>query len=374
MAVHFSVFGSMKIVLDTCIAFGDEIFRHKVASGIYIGASWIPILYEQAEAHGIEVVLASKYLEDGQFYSEDLFVSEGINANTGKLLSTAAKPFILFSGESPNVDWKFYTFIKRHSKAYKYAFLFSGCKCYIHETTNFLPLHWPSDSSYIEFVSTSIAKDNARKLVMIAGNKKQSSMKNGGRLKGLLKSLSMKFLTTCVPSTRLKDLYSFRMDAIKYFSHKKYFDLYGRNWNDNSNLSKAENDAVLRLCPQEVSNKYEVLGQYQFALCFENCIYPGYITEKIFDCFLAKCIPVYLGAPDIEKFVPADLFIDMRQFSDFNKLHEFIISLKEKERQEYLDRIDSFLHSGAFQTFTDKHFAQTVLNLAVKENAQQIKN
>jgi hypothetical protein len=264
------------------------------------------------------------------------------------------------------VDWKFYTFIKKNSKAYKYAFLFSGCKHHVHKTTKYLPFNWPSDSSRLEFIAHRL-NDSPKKLVMIAGNKKQNSMKSGNQFKGVLKALSMKLLTTYFPQLKLKDLYSFRMKAIIYFSNKKYFDLFGRNWNDFSNLNQAEKNAVIRLTPQEVGNKYEVLSHYQFALCFENCIYPGYITEKIFDCFLANCIPIYLGAPDIEKFIPTDLFIDMRHFSDFDRLDQYITNLTEKERQGYLNRIERFLHTEAFLKFTDCYFAQHILDLVKKE-------
>lgn len=355
----------MKIVLDTCLGFGEEIFQRQVASEIYIGASWIPILYEKAKDQNVQIVLAAKYLMEAQYSADDLIISEGINANTIKLLATAAKPFILFSGESPNVDWKFYLFIKKYSKAYEYAFVFPGSKNYVHRTTKYLPFYWPSDSGRTELFS-SASKLYAKKLVMIASNKKQNSTKNGNQLKCMLKALSMKFLTTCVRPVKLQDLYSFRMKAIIYFSNKKYFDLHGRNWNDLTNLNNAQKDAVVRLTPRAVGNKYEVLGQYQFALCFENCIYPGYITEKIFDCFLANCIPIYLGAPDIEKFIPANLFIDMRHFSDFEKLDQYISNLSEKERQGYLDRIERFLYSEAFLKFTDQYFAQQILDLVEK--------
>ena len=37
----------------------------------------------------------------------------------------------------------------------------------------------------------------------------------------------------------------------------------------------------------------------------------GYVTEKIFDAFKAGCVPVYWGAENITKYVPAECFIDM---------------------------------------------------------------
>ncbi|WP_285818257.1 glycosyltransferase family 10 domain-containing protein [Helicobacter bilis] len=44
-----------------------------------------------------------------------------------------------------------------------------------------------------------------------------------------------------------------------------------------------------------VDDKIEWLKSYKFNLCFENSSYPGYLTEKLFDAFLAGCVPIYWG-------------------------------------------------------------------------------
>ena len=41
--------------------------------------------------------------------------------------------------------------------------------------------------------------------------------------------------------------------------------------------------------------KAEWLAEYKFNLCFENSSYPGYLTEKLFDAYMAGCIPIYWG-------------------------------------------------------------------------------
>jgi hypothetical protein len=47
----------------------------------------------------------------------------------------------------------------------------------------------------------------------------------------------------------------------------------------------------------------ELYNQYKFIITFENSHSNGYITEKIFNVFLAKSIPIYDGAPDICEFI-----------------------------------------------------------------------
>lgn len=44
-----------------------------------------------------------------------------------------------------------------------------------------------------------------------------------------------------------------------------------------------------------VENKVCFLKSYKFNLCFENSSYPGYLTEKLFDAFMAGCVPIYWG-------------------------------------------------------------------------------
>lgn len=62
--------------------------------------------------------------------------------------------------------------------------------------------------------------------------------------------------------------------------------------------------------------KLAVLGRYCFCLAFENAVEDDYVTEKLYDCFLAGCVPVYLGAPNVADFVPApDSYLDVRDFA-----------------------------------------------------------
>ena len=39
-----------------------------------------------------------------------------------------------------------------------------------------------------------------------------------------------------------------------------------------------------------------------FSIAIENSQEANYISEKLIDCFLQKVVPVYWGAPNIEKF------------------------------------------------------------------------
>jgi hypothetical protein len=44
-----------------------------------------------------------------------------------------------------------------------------------------------------------------------------------------------------------------------------------------------------------IENKRETLSKYQFNICFENDLYPGYVTEKPLEAYLSGCIPIWRG-------------------------------------------------------------------------------
>lgn len=50
---------------------------------------------------------------------------------------------------------------------------------------------------------------------------------------------------------------------------------------------------------KSINCKSEVLKNAMFCYAIENGIYRGYHTEKVMDCFVTGCIPIYLGDPDI---------------------------------------------------------------------------
>jgi hypothetical protein len=105
----------------------------------------------------------------------------------------------------------------------------------------------------------------------------------------------------------------------------------------------------------------ETLKKYKFCICFENSVFPGWVTERIFDCFLAGCIPVYLGDPNITDKIPDNAFIDMRMFENYEKLYDYLKKMTENEYLSYIEAIKSFRESSQNYTFTIEYFAETLL-------------
>jgi hypothetical protein len=120
-------------------------------------------------------------------------------------------------------------------------------------------------------------------------------------------------------------------------------------------------------------DKMVTFSGYRFALCTENESHSiwsrGYVTEKIFDCFYAFTVPIYLGAADIEEHVPADCFIDLRRFSSLKELDAYLQDMSDEVFFGYLQAIAKFLQ--AYQAPT-RHSCYNLYETAIRIAGQPV--
>lgn len=84
------------------------------------------------------------------------------------------------------------------------------------------------------------------------------------------------------------------------------------------------------------ATKTKVISRYRFTLAFENSICPDYVTEKLFEPFIAGSIPVYLGAPNAEEFAPGDdAYINVSDFSSIKELAQYMKSVDDSRYHEW---------------------------------------
>jgi len=189
-----------------------------------------------------------------------------------------------------------------------------------------------------------------------------------------------KKLCTMIAGHKLKshllELYTERIKAIRWFeeNHPEDFDLYGIGWDKyyfKGTLARLNRFEVLArlLRPSypsykgSIKSKKEILQKYKFAICYENARdIPGYITEKIFDCFFAGCVPVYWGAPNITDYIPQNTFMDRRNFKSYGELYSYLKNMSDREYIDYLDAITNFIKSNKIYLFSAEYFADTIVN------------
>lgn len=73
--------------------------------------------------------------------------------------------------------------------------------------------------------------------------------------------------------------------------------------------------------------KFSIAKDYYFLYTPENSEDMSYVTEKVFDGFRANAVPIYMGAPDIDRFIPHPSSII--KVSDFNSTEALANYLKE---------------------------------------------
>lgn len=105
----------------------------------------------------------------------------------------------------------------------------------------------------------------------------------------------------------------------------------------------------------ENNKKLETLSRYKFSLCFENTGDPvlarGYI-DKILDALEARSLPIYLGCPNIEDYVPRSCFIDLRDFAGYEELNAYLRSLSDDRYFRYIESIDAWVTGGGLRPFS----------------------
>lgn len=291
---------------------------------------------EKAESAGMEIHTAD-YLwsRQGKLYSECDYFSLGVLRDFKRLASQKdmhLKAFMIM--EPPVVAPKLYKALPAITSVFE--------RVYVHNTigdgysmdgvdqSKLCKLYWPQPRMGV--IESLWQKGNRQhRVVIINGNHKPKSKKN--------------------------ELYSKRIEVMNELSQLGAIDLYGRGWERWWMPASqwwpywSNRQALMSIYKGACSSKYEVMSKYTFALCFENMAMHGYVTEKIFDCFYAGTIPIYLGAPDIAALIPEESFIDYRKFSSSEELWRHISELSEKKINEMRVAGREYLNSKEFLNY-----------------------
>jgi hypothetical protein len=175
-----------------------------------------------------------------------------------------------------------------------------------------------------------------------------------------------------------RNLHALRVETIRFFeAHApELFTLWGPGWDRPAvrpgrwgRIEKRLNEWKARLQPGArpfpsyrgviKGPKREVLDRARFAICYENSQgSPGYLTEKIFDCFTSGCVPVYLGTTHAQAPIPVDCFIDRAQFPDLAALLAFMRAVTPERYAAYRQAQAEFLRSAAAQRFSNAYFCE----------------
>ena len=112
--------------------------------------------------------------------------------------------------------------------------------------------------------------------------------------------------------------------------------------NSNKSLFKALNIhpslKVKHILPTNyIKKKDPIFDGFQFSIVIENSRDPGWFTEKLNDALITKTIPIYYGAPDIDKHFDANGILE---FSNIDELKQILNALTPTTYEEKLDAVN----------------------------------
>ena len=119
-----------------------------------------------------------------------------------------------------------------------------------------------------------------------------------------------------------------------------------------------------------VEDKLNKTSEYRFSLVVENSRMNGYISEKIFEAMFAYSVPIYLGAPNVENYIPANSFINVAKFVNMNELLMYLESLTNDTIESIIKNGQDFLSSEKFIQFTSKFQAENLVNSILTLNRE----
>lgn len=330
------------------------------------GHSFTVELALQAQKRGLEIVTADIYLNNEYENTQAYCISDMYTSNTDRIIKKGALPFICFSMESPIIARDFYIRIANLAGKFKYNIQFFGTKERLENTpTVFSTMYFPVyDRNTLPYQIW----EKRKSFILINSNKRafysnKDTVKE--KIKNILSILKFNLQKVVDPWIRSKEIYKDRIEIIKYFSKYKDFELFGLGWDKKiSGFNESYHKAAVKANrgPLEYNRKLQVMSNFRFSFCFENCSFPGYVTEKIFDCFLAGCIPIYYGAPDIDKFVPVGTFIDFRNFKSLKDLESYLNNFSENDARKMLSLTRDFLESKDFDKYVLKNIISEIIN------------
>ncbi|HEY6093500.1 MAG TPA: glycosyltransferase family 10 [Gallionellaceae bacterium] len=181
------------------------------------------------------------------------------------------------------------------------------------------------------------------------------------------------------------DLYLERLNIIRWYEKHApdKFNLYGMGWDKETpaftplgrlkrSLVRARNKLLGRKpFPSyrgEVRDKGDVLRRSKFSWCYENSKdLSNYITEKMLDSMMYGCVPIYWGADNVLEHIPADCFVDRRNFRDTAAVHAYLQGVGSDAYAAYQEAMAKFMNSAAGRQFSSEQFATTVVEKIVHD-------
>jgi hypothetical protein len=137
--------------------------------------------------------------------------------------------------------------------------------------------------------------------------------------------------------------------------------VHGQGW-DEINNHKYITIENIRNRMMDDTDIHQFYKRFNFALIIENCDALNYVSEKIYDAWVAGCIPIYYASNNSILDLPKDCYIDIKDFTNFDDLNNFINLLSEKDIDKYYENISKNIEQ-ILNNVSPNRLCDLILNL-----------
>ena len=298
----------------------NKIFDERIGESC-IGTGWARHLRKHWIAG--EVVtgdVAERCISDGEWMPSQVLVVQSDGSKVGERLEAyGCKKLARLNYESPL--YAFREFDKRRDRVEEYAYTQQALTGphREHVEGEARSMRMPClKGSQKEWMRKSTlwnaTGDRKNRVALIAGYKPLRSELRRCVSEGELRSLHYGALTDIrrLSSKTFRDArklstHTERIELIRQTANACGIDVYGRNW-ENACIHPA---MIMGRCV----SKERILRQYKYSLTLENCVWPGYHTEKLAQAIAEGTVPITRLDAVTAREVPRECFIDSREFA-----------------------------------------------------------
>ena len=127
---------------------------------------------------------------------------------------------------------------------------------------------------------------------------------------------------------------AYREEFFKQLSKYKKVDAPGKSMNNMESIdNKFKGDVWER--------KKQFLSPYKFTIAFENYVFPGYQTEKLYDAMQTSSVPIYCGDPMIGEIFNTASFLNAPDYVKTN-YSGFTSWLEKNSQMDFIDILPQF--------------------------------
>jgi hypothetical protein len=129
----------------------------------------------------------------------------------------------------------------------------------------------------------------------------------------------------------------YREEFFRQLSKYKKVDAPGKSMNNMPGIDDTHKGGIWE-------RKRQFISGYKFTIAFENYVYPGYQTEKLYDAMQAGSIPIYCGDPYIGEIFNTISFVNAADYLKPNN-SRLVNWLEDHSQLDFKDILPSFYKS-----------------------------